>query len=136
MIEKVTLDGGYYQYYFSKSRTNSTCITSIRSLAFIRNYFYLSSYVHAFDVTTVTVIPHIAGASLTKANSLYQMVNQLASLFGPIIAGLFISFIGGFQVLWINVLSFIATLIAVIILPSMKNLNKKNTDKNIAKCTK
>ncbi len=57
------------------------------------------------------------------------MVNQLASLFGPIIAGLFISFIGGFQVLWINVLSFIATLIAVIILPSMKNLNKKNTDK-------
>ena len=81
MIEKVTLDGGYYQYYFSKSRTNSTCITSIRSLAFIRNYFYLSSYVHAFDVTTVTVIPHIADASLTKANSLYQMVNQLASLF-------------------------------------------------------
>ena len=80
-IEKVTLDGGYYQYYFSKSRTNSTCITSIRSLAFIRNYFYLSSYVHAFDVTTVTVIPHIADASLTKANSLYQMVNQLASLF-------------------------------------------------------
>ena len=134
MIEKVTLDGGYYQYYFSKSRTNSTCITSIRSPAFIRNYFYLSSYVHAFDVTTVTVIPHIAGASLTKANSLYQMVNQLASLFS-IIAGLFISFIG-FQVLWINVLSFIATLIAVIILPSMKNLNKKNTDKNIAKCTK
>ena len=59
------------------------------------------------------------------------MVNQLASLFGPIIAGLFISFIGGFQVLWINVLSFIATLIAVIILPSMKNLNKKNTDKTL-----
>ncbi|PED34735.1 MFS transporter [Bacillus cereus] len=91
--------------------------------------FILAVMSMLFDVTTVTVIPHIAGASLTKANSLYQMVNQLASLFGPIIAGLFISFIGGFQVLWINVLSFIATLIAVIILPSMKNLNKKNTDK-------
>ena len=87
--------------------------------------FILAVMSMLFDVTTVTVIPHIAGASLTKANSLYQMVNQLASLFGPIIAGLFISFIGGFQVLWINVLSFIATLIAVIILPSMKNLNKR-----------
>ncbi|MDD1369002.1 MFS transporter, partial [Bacillus sp. MHSD17] len=83
-----------------------------------------------FDVTTVTVIPHIAGASLTKANSFFQMVNQLASLFGPMIAGLFISFIGGFQVLWINVLSFIATLIAVILLPSMKTVNKKCEDKN------
>ncbi|AIY76990.1 TPA: MFS transporter [Bacillus tropicus] len=83
-----------------------------------------------FDVTTVTVIPHIAGASLTKANSFYQMVNQLASLFGPMIAGFFISFIGGFQVLWINVLSFIATLVAVILLPSMKTVNKKSEDKN------
>ncbi|MEK3929769.1 MFS transporter [Bacillus sp. FSL R7-0642] len=83
-----------------------------------------------FDVTTVTVIPHIAGASLTKANSFYQMINQLASLFGPMIAGIFISFIGGFQVLWINVLSFIATLVAVILLPSMKTVNKKCEDKN------
>ncbi|MGD6888210.1 MFS transporter [Bacillus mobilis] len=83
-----------------------------------------------FDVTTVTVIPHIAGASLTKANSFYQMINQLASLFGPMIAGIFISFIGGFQVLWINVLSFIAILIAVMLLPSMKTVNKKCEDKN------
>ena len=129
-IEKIALDSGYYQYYFSKFRTNSTYIASIRSLAFIRNYFYPSSYVHAFDVTTITVIPHIAGASLTKANSLYQMVNQLASLFGPMIAGVFISFIGGFHVLWINVLSFIATLIAVMMLPSIKNKNKRTEDKN------
>ncbi|TWR63633.1 MFS transporter, partial [Pseudomonas proteolytica] len=83
-----------------------------------------------FDVTTVTVIPKIAGASLTKANSFYQMVNQLASLFGPMIAGVFISFIGGFQLLWINVLSFIATLVAVMLLPSMKTTNKKCEDKN------
>ena len=58
------------------------------------------------------------------------MVNQLASLFGPMIAGVFVSFIGSFQLLWINVLSFIATLIAVILLPSMKTVNKKYQDKN------
>lgn len=92
--------------------------------------FILAVMSMLFDVTTVTVIPHIAGASLTKANSFYQMINQLASLFGPMIAGIFISFIGGFQVLWINVLSFIATLVAVILLPSMKTVNKKCEDKN------
>ncbi|WP_242272887.1 MFS transporter [Bacillus cereus group sp. BfR-BA-01310] len=92
--------------------------------------FILAVMSMLFDVTTVTVIPHIAGASLTKANSLYQMVNQLSSLFGPMLAGLFISFIGGFQVLWINVLSFIATLVAVMLLPSIKTLNSKNNDKN------
>lgn len=92
--------------------------------------FILAVMSMLFDVTTVTVIPQIAGASLTKANSFYQMVNQLASLFGPMIAGVFISFIGGFQLLWINVLSFIATLVAVILLPSMKTVNKKCEDKN------
>ncbi|KMN42078.1 MFS transporter [Bacillus sp. LK2] len=92
--------------------------------------FILAVMSMLFDVTTVTVIPHIAGASLTKANSLYQMVNQLSSLLGPMLAGLCISFIGGFQVLWINVLSFIATLVAVMLLPSIITLNSKNNDKN------
>ncbi|MDA2311505.1 MFS transporter [Bacillus cereus] len=90
--------------------------------------FMLAIMSMLFDVTTVTVIPQIAGASLTKANSFYQMVNQLASLFGPMIAGVFISFIGGFHILWINVLSFIATLIAVMMLPSIKN--NRTEDKN------
>ena len=90
--------------------------------------FMLAVMSMLFDVTTVTVIPQIAGASLTKANSFYQMVNQLASLFGPMIAGVFISFIGGFHILWINVLSFIATLIAVMMLPSIKN--NRTEDKN------
>lgn len=58
------------------------------------------------------------------------MINQLTSLFGPMIAGIFISFIGGFQVLWINVLSFIATLVAVMLLPSIKTVNSQNNDKN------
>ncbi|TXR98047.1 MFS transporter [Bacillus sp. SH7-1] len=98
-------------------------------------YLYIITFMLAvmsmlFDVTTVTVIPQIAGASLTKANSFYQMINQLASLVGPMIAGVFISFIGGFQLLWINVLSFIATLVTVMLLPSMKTTNKKCEDKN------
>ncbi|MED0960519.1 MFS transporter [Bacillus paramycoides] len=92
--------------------------------------FILAVMSMLFDVTTVTVIPHIAGASVTKANSLYQMVNQLSSLLGPMLAGLCISFIGGLQVLWINVLSFIATLVAVMLLPSIITLNSKNNDKN------
>ncbi|MFP3411695.1 MFS transporter [Bacillus sp. SIMBA_074] len=92
--------------------------------------FILAVMSMLFDVTTVTFIPQIAGASLTKANSLYQMVNQLSSLFGPMLAGFSISFIGGFQVLWINVLSFIATLIAVLLLPSIKTLNSTNNEKN------
>ncbi|MFJ8414200.1 MFS transporter [Bacillus paramycoides] len=92
--------------------------------------FILAVMSMLFDVTTVTVIPHIAGASLTKANSLYQMVNQLSSLLGPMLAGLCISFIDSFQVLWINVLSFIATLVAVMLLPSIITLNSKNNDKN------
>ncbi|MED1115187.1 MFS transporter [Bacillus paramycoides] len=92
--------------------------------------FILAVMSMLFDVTTVTVIPHIAGAPLTKANSLYQMVNQLSSLLGPMLAGLCISFIGSFQVLWINVLSFIATLVAVMLLPSIITLNSKNNDKN------
>ncbi|MGG0216735.1 MFS transporter [Bacillus mycoides] len=92
--------------------------------------FILAVMSMLFDVTTVTFIPQIAGASLTKANSLYQMVNQLSSLFGPMLAGFSISFIGGFQVLWINVLSFIATLIAVLLLPSIKTLKSTNNEKN------
>lgn len=92
--------------------------------------FILAVMSMLFDVTTVTVIPYIAGASLTKANSLYQMVNQLSSLLGPMLAGLCISLIGGFQVIWINVLSFIATLVTVMLLPSIITLNSKNNDKN------
>ncbi len=43
-----------------------------------------------FDVATITVIPHIAGQSLIKANSAYQMVNQIASLIGSALAGFII----------------------------------------------
>lgn len=88
-------------------------------------HLYVVSFILAvlsmlFDVATITVIPHIGGRSLTKANSAYQMVNQIASLAGPTLAGMIIAVIGGFNALWINVLSFVATLIAVLLLPKLE----------------
>ncbi|MBT2201717.1 MFS transporter [Bacillus thuringiensis] len=88
-------------------------------------HLYVVSFILAilsmlFDVVTITVIPHIAGQSLTRANSAYQMVNQIASLAGPALAGIIIAIIGGFNALWINVLSFVATLIAVLLLPKVE----------------
>lgn len=95
-------------------------------------HLYVVSFILAilsmlFDVATITVIPHIAGQSLTRANSAYQMVNQIASLAGPALAGIIIAIIGGFNALWINVLSFVATLIAVLLFPKMEK--NKSIDK-------
>ncbi|WP_141497343.1 MFS transporter [Bacillus pseudomycoides] len=95
-------------------------------------HLYVVSFILAvlsmlFDVATITVIPRIAGQSLTRANSAYQMVNQIASLAGPALAGIIIAIIGGINALWINAISFIATLVAVLLLPKLEN--KKPTDK-------
>ncbi|PGL56391.1 MFS transporter [Bacillus cereus] len=84
-----------------------------------------------FDVATITVIPHIAGQSLIKANSAYQMVNQIASLIGPALAGFIIVIIGGFNALWINVCSFVATLIAVLLLPKLEKKKVLDKTKNL-----
>lgn len=88
-------------------------------------HLYVVSFILAvlsmlFDVATITMIPFIAGQSLTRANSAYQMVNQIASLTGPILTGIIIAKIGGLNALWINVLSFVATLIAVLLLPKLE----------------
>ncbi|MCH4568612.1 MFS transporter [Bacillus sp. ES1-5] len=95
-------------------------------------HLYVVSFILAvlsmlFDVATITVIPQIAGQSLTRANSAYQMVNQIASLAGPVLAGIIIAIIGGINALWINAISFIATLVAVLLLP--KSEKKKPTDR-------
>ncbi|SFI09556.1 Na+/melibiose symporter [Bacillus sp. 71mf] len=81
--------------------------------------FMLAILSMLFDVATVTVIPYIAGQKLTKANSAYQMVNQIANLAGPTLAGITIAMIGGFNVLWLNVLSFAATSLTVLLLPEL-----------------
>ncbi|ALZ64572.1 putative multidrug-efflux transporter (plasmid) [Bacillus cereus] len=95
-------------------------------------HLYVVSFILAvlsmlFDVATITVIPQIAGPSLTRANSAYQMVNQIASLAGPALAGIIIAIIGGINTLWINAISFIATLVAVLLLPKLEK--KKPTDR-------
>ncbi|MDA2451987.1 MFS transporter [Bacillus cereus] len=95
-------------------------------------HLYVVSFILAvlsmlFDVATITVIPQIAGQSLTRANSAYQMVNQIASLAGPALAGIVIAIIGGINALWINAISFIATLVAVLLLPTLEK--KKPTDR-------
>ncbi|EOP60078.1 macrolide-efflux protein [Bacillus cereus VD136] len=99
-------------------------------------HLYVVSFILAvlsmlFDVATVTVIPQIAGQSLTRANSAYQMVLQIASLVGPALAGIIIAIIGGFNALWINVLSYIATLIAVLMLPKFKKTKSVDRSGNL-----
>lgn len=99
-------------------------------------HLYVVSFILAvlsmlFDVATVTVIPQIAGQSLTSSNSAYQMVLQIASLIGPALAGIIIAIIGGFNALWINVLSYIATLIAVLMLPKFKKTKSADRLGNI-----
>ncbi|HDX9689555.1 MULTISPECIES: MFS transporter [Bacillus cereus group] len=95
-------------------------------------HLYVISFILAvlsmlFDVATITVIPQIAGPSLTRANSAYQMVNQIASLAGPALAGIIIAIMGGINALWLNAISFIATLVAVLLLPKLEK--KKPTDR-------
>lgn len=86
-----------------------------------------------FDVTTVTVIPEIAGKQLIKANSTFQFISQLANFVGPIIAGLLISTFGGYQTLWIDVISFSGTLIAVLTILSLRKKSEKHSSENIFK---
>ncbi|MHB8076518.1 MFS transporter [Desulfosporosinus fructosivorans] len=81
-----------------------------------------------FDVTTVTAIPHIAGKDLTKANASNQLVNQIADMLGPIFAGVIIAAVGGFNTLWLDVLSFAATFLAVMWLPSLKRVISPKDD--------
>ncbi|WP_242299083.1 MULTISPECIES: MFS transporter [Bacillus cereus group] len=89
--------------------------------------FILAVLSMLFDVATITVIPQIAGPSLTRANSAYQMVNQIASLAGPTLSGIIIALMGGINALWINAISFMATLVAVLLLPKLEK--KKPTDR-------
>lgn len=114
-----------------------TTILVLNSLALLQLWhLYVVSFILAvlsmlFDVATITVIPHIAGQSLTRANSVYQMVIQTASLIGPALAGIIIAIFGGFNALWINILSYIATLIAVFILPKLKMNKSVHSSGNI-----
>ncbi|WP_369903349.1 MFS transporter [Bacillus manliponensis] len=104
-------------------------------------HLYIVSFILAvlsllFDVATITIIPRIASHSLTRANSAYQMVNQIANLAGPALAGIIIAKMGGFNALWINVLSFGATFIAVLLLPPLNTNKSKEKVGNFLYCIK
>ncbi|MFY4774881.1 MFS transporter [Metabacillus sp. RGM 3146] len=66
-----------------------------------------------FDVSTVAIIPEIAGDQLTKANSSMQLITQLSGFIGPLVAGVLISSIGGYSTLWVDVISFAGTIVTV-----------------------
>ncbi len=75
----------------------------------------------AFDVATTAVIPEIAQGDLTRANALFQMVNQGAAMAGPALAGLVIAVLGGFNALWIDALSFGGTFLAILAMPRFQH---------------
>jgi MFS family permease len=90
-------------------------------------YLYLAAFALAlvslaFDVTTTTVIPQLAGTDLTKANAAHQLVMQLGAMAGPALAGIVIAAIGGFNALWLDALSFGGTLVAVLLLPPFEKV--------------
>jgi MFS family permease len=74
-----------------------------------------------FDVAFVAAVPHLVPGkeSLTRANAAEKLASQLSELIGPILAGLTIAAFGGYNALWIDALTFSATLLTLLKLPSM-----------------
>jgi MFS family permease len=96
--------------------------------------FILTILSMAFDVSTVTIIPRLVRKEyLTKANSAYQFINQSSDLIGPIIAGFLIASIGGFHTLWLNVLSFGGTFIALLMIIGLSSEIIKKSETKIFK---
>ncbi|OBZ14241.1 macrolide transporter [Bacillus sp. FJAT-27264] len=71
-----------------------------------------------FDVSIVAIIPSLAPKQLTRANASYQLTNQIAEMLGPLLAGVIIIAIGGFNTLWLDALSFTGTLFVLLLIPS------------------
>lgn len=74
-----------------------------------------------FDVAFVAAVPHLAQGkeSLTRANAAEKLASQLSELIGPILAGLAIAALGGYNALWIDALTFSATFLTLLKLPSL-----------------
>ncbi len=84
-----------------------------------------------FDVATTIAIPELAGNDLTRANAAHQLIMQLGSMGGPALAGLVIAAFGGYGAMWINALSFGATLVAILMLPAFKKVNSGATTSGV-----
>jgi MFS family permease len=99
--------------------------------------FMLTILSMAFDVSTITIIPKlVVKEHLTKANSAYQLVGQLSDLLGPIVAGVCIASIGDYQTLWLNVISFGGTLLALLFLTGLKMEHITTSENNVWKSMK
>ncbi|MEK3833741.1 MULTISPECIES: MFS transporter [unclassified Paenibacillus] len=72
-----------------------------------------------FDVSIVAIIPQLVPAQLTRANASYQLTNQIAEMAGPLLAGVIIAGIGGFNTLWLDALSFGGTLIVLMLMADL-----------------
>jgi MFS family permease len=74
----------------------------------------------AFDVGTTAAVPEIAGNDqLTRANAAHQLVTQVASTGGPVVAGVLVTAIGASTTLWIDSVSYAGTILAVLTLPAL-----------------
>ncbi len=83
--------------------------------------FCLAILNQLFDVAFVAAVPHLVPGkdSLTRANAAEKLASQLSELIGPILAGLAIAAFGGYNALWIDALTFSATFLTLLKLPSM-----------------
>ncbi len=84
--------------------------------------FLLTVLTLLFDVALVAAIPHMTGKKdqLIRANAAEKLVNQIANLCGPILAGISITAFGGFHALWLDVFSFGATFLAILRVRSLE----------------
>lgn len=81
--------------------------------------FALALVSMAFDVSTMAIVPALAGGDLTRANAAQQLAMQIASMTGPALAGVVIAAVGGFNALWLDALSFGATFLALLRVPKV-----------------
>jgi len=101
-------------------------------------YLYVVSFVLTilallFDVANIAFIPNMAGKDLTRANASYQLAMQMASIAGPILAGVTIALTGAFNTLWLDAVSFFATFFAVFRMPPLGKTARANSIGDVLK---
>ncbi|MGX5469249.1 MFS transporter [Bacillus wiedmannii] len=104
--------------------------------------FLLSIFSLCFDlVADFDMLPRLVKEDqLTSANSIYMGMDNLANLFGPAIAGVTIALIGTINAVFLDALSYLFTLIVVLILPikfgEVEKSDEKLTPKKVLKDVK
>lgn len=98
--------------------------------------FLLTALTLLFDVSLIAAIPHMTGEKdqLIRANAAEKLVNQIANLCGPILAGIYITAFGGFYALWLDVFSFGATFLAILRVRSLERSVISTTMDSVLNC--